>query len=376
MKVLLVTPAFFPHRSGVVTQVSKLAKALRNYNYSVEILTAYPKFIGSSSYQDIPVHYSFSISPNKQYIFSPALIATFVRRKDFDLVHAWDYQSFPSHFIALSKFLFHAKIPFCFSPQYHMTGGTLFRTGLRFALKSFGDFAFRVANKVICISHYELNNLLKCFTIERGKLEVIPLGIDLDETKLTNSCEPKEYLQLLYVGRLERYKGVHLLLSALSLLKKGDVRLSIVGDGPFKNELEKLKRKLHLEKRVSFLGHVSDMELDRIYRESDVFVLPSIVESFGLVISEAMSYGKTIISTNVGFMYDICLVNRLQRRLLLSMPPTSKEIADRIRFVLQSPGLTKEIAYRNLQILRSKYSWKEVGEKINKTYTQLTTGHN
>ena len=371
MRLLFVTPVFYPHRSGAVTQLHKLAKTLQSYGHYVEILTAYPSAVGSVHYDGIPVEYNFSISPGKAYNFSPAIVATFLKKRNFDLVHAWDYQSFPCHFIALSRYLFDRRIPFCFSPQYHMVGGTQLRTALRLSFKLFGRFVFREANKIICISRYELKNLQAAFSLDEKKIEMIPLGIDLKTTNPGMRQEPSGNLQVLYVGRLEKYKGIDLLLKALPLLKDESVQLVIVGRGSYESDIMKLAKNLHIEKKVTFCGHVSDAELDRIYQESDVLALPSLFESFGLTMAEAVSYGKVVISTNVGFMYDLCQINEMQRALLLPMPPSPLDIADKIKIVIHSPDLAQQIASRNFRILASEYSWKRVGERINNLYMQL-----
>jgi glycosyltransferase involved in cell wall biosynthesis len=372
MRILLVPPVFYPHRSGAVTQVHKLAKTLQSHEHYVEILTAYPSYVGFCYYDNILVNYSFSISPDKAYNFSPTIIAALIRKRKFDLVHTFDYQSFPAHFIALSRSLFSKKTKLCFSPQYHQIGGTPFRTALRLGFKVFGNLVFHEADRVICISHYELKNLLSAFRIPERKLAVIPLGIDLKSKVSPRVGDPSRGLQLIYVGRLEKYKGVHLILEALSLLADKSIKLSIIGRGSYEDELRKMTQNLDLGNSVSFQSGVSDKELDCLYRKSDSLILPSLFESFGLTIAEAMSYGKPVISTNVGFMYDLCQTNKMQQALLLPMPPTSEAIADKIRFLLNSPVLAQKIAARNLEILSSVYSWEKVSERIESMYTLLT----
>lgn len=257
-----------------------------------------------------------------------------------------------------------------------MVGGTQLRTALRLSFKLFGRFVFREADKIICISRYELKNLQSAFSLDGKKIELIPLGIDLRETNPGIGRKSLRNLQVLYVGRLEKYKGIDLLLEALPLLKGEAIQLVIVGQGSFESDLMKLAKDLNLEKRITFCGHVSDAELDRIYKESDILALPSLFESFGLTMAEAVSYGKVVISTNVGFMHDLCQINEMQRALLLPMPPSPSDIADKIRIVLRSPDLAQEIVSRNFGIVASEYSWKRVGERINDLYMQLIRARN
>nr|MDO8132623.1 glycosyltransferase family 4 protein [Candidatus Njordarchaeum guaymaensis] len=260
MDVLLVSPVFLPHRSGAVTLVCRLAESLKEEGHNVEILAAYPRRSGTSLYKGIRVRHAFSISPGTTYAFSPTLVAT-LRKRRFDVVHAFDYQSFPCHFIALSKFIFHSEIPFCFSPQYHPIGGTAFRSGMRSVLKYFANFVFQQSDKIICLSNHERLSMLENLDVQKEKIDVVPLGLDLDDKRIPAARQRTGSLRLLYVGRLERYKGVQLILWALSRLEEKDVELSVVGYGTFADELRRLANRLDLGRRVTFLGRIDDTKL-------------------------------------------------------------------------------------------------------------------
>lgn len=117
---------------------------------------------------------------------------------------------------------------------------------------------------------------------------------------------------ILYLGRLVRYKGVNYLIKAFSKLRKDrdDVKLLIVGDGDFKNSLEGLVRELGTL-NIEFMGACDPKDKFYYYDICDVFVLPSVwcpsyCEAWGLVLNEAMQFGKPIISTDaVGSAFDL-----------------------------------------------------------------------
>lgn len=130
-------------------------------------------------------------------------------------------------------------------------------------------------------------------------------------------AEPAE-LRLLTVGRLIESKGIHHLIRALAGLPptRRPVRLTIVGSGPEENELKELVKRLKLE-RVRFAGFVDQAELPAYYAESDVFVFPTLDDTFGLVLLEAAASGLALIASNkaggtqdfiednkVGFVFD------------------------------------------------------------------------
>ncbi|MDQ6948998.1 MAG: glycosyltransferase [Actinomycetota bacterium] len=111
-------------------------------------------------------------------------------------------------------------------------------------------------------------------------------------------------LRVLFVGRLIYYKGVEVLLQALAQLE--GVTLTLVGDGPLRQDLERKASALGLASSVRFMGVVSDDALLDIYSSHDVFVLPSVsrAEAFGLAMAEAMASGLPAVSTSLGTATD------------------------------------------------------------------------
>jgi len=109
---------------------------------------------------------------------------------------------------------------------------------------------------------------------------------------------------ILYCSRIIKLKGLEYLIKSFALLEENmnDVFLLIAGDGPFKKECEQLAKKLSI-KNILFTGYVDPRDVGDYYRACDVFVLPSIFlsgqyEGWGLVINEAMAFGKPIVTTD------------------------------------------------------------------------------
>ena len=130
---------------------------------------------------------------------------------------------------------------------------------------------------------------------------VVPNLVDTDffAPSSTPSTDP---VDLLCVAHLDRKKGVDVLLSALSVLEKEGLRLSlrIVGDGPERASLERSARQLGVADRVTFTGLASRLEVRKAMWNARVFVLPSRVETFGLVLAEAMACGLPVVATRSG----------------------------------------------------------------------------
>ena len=159
--------------------------------------------------------------------------------------------------------------------------------------------------------------------------------------------------RLLYVGRQDYKKGVGVLIEAMSILHKRGCQatLSIVGTGPNGTAFEKLVRDLGLDEAVDFRGYVRQRaELWQVYREHDVFVLPSFSEGMPQVIIEAFASGLPVVATNVGGIPD--LVNPGGGLLV---PPRDKDaLADAIERVLSDEAYRRACALRNLDVARVK----------------------
>jgi glycosyltransferase involved in cell wall biosynthesis len=184
-------------------------------------------------------------------------------------------------------------------------------------------------------------------------VSVIPHGLRLRPTHGLSQEAARRSLDLLpdepvvlYVGRLLRIKGVHHLLGAFPrvLARFPLVRLLIVGDGEEGQDLQTSARRLGLGPRVAFLGSLPHEDVIRCMRAADVFVLPSLVESFGIVLLEAMGCGLPVVASRVmGIPY---LVEDGLNGFLV--PPTDEEaLADRITALLSDPDLRARMREQN-----------------------------
>lgn len=114
-----------------------------------------------------------------------------------------------------------------------------------------------------------------------------PTGLDL----LAND----QVINLVYVGNLIEIKGVHILIKAIKALRDDNIQLLIVGSGPWEHKLRNLAGN---DKRVVFCGHLEGQEKRNIFKESHIFVLPSLHEPWGFVVNEAIEWGMPVITTN------------------------------------------------------------------------------
>ncbi len=151
---------------------------------------------------------------------------------------------------------------------------------------------------------------------------------------------------ILFVGRLVERKGLEYLIKSLPEIKNTSIYLVIAGAGILLDELKKITSSLGLDDRITFYGSPTDEELGQLYDVSDVFVLPSIIDSrgetegLGLVIPEAMESGLPVIATSVGGIPNIL---KNEHNGLLVKPNDSKTIAVAIDRILSDKLLREKI---------------------------------
>lgn len=282
MNVVQVCPTYFPYVGGVETHVKNISERLAK-KYDVSVFTTDPsvKLPKREEINGVRVRRFKSFAPNEAYYFSLEMLRQ-LRKVKSDIVHGHAYHAFPLFFSKYAQ-----KKRFIVTPHYHGFGHTFIRNFLFKFYKPLGKKVLQEADKVICVSSYEKGNLLNDFKIEEKKIVVIPNGINKEEFKNIEK-KKKNCKKLLYVGGIEKYKGIGYLVRALPKLDK-EVFLEIVGKGTYKKELVKLVNRLGLKKRVTFIQDLSREELLKKYADADLFVLLSKHEAFGISVAEALA---------------------------------------------------------------------------------------
>lgn len=301
MRVCQVCQRFYPYIGGVETHVKEISKRLAQGGIDVEVFTTDPsgKLQKTEIVDNVLVRRFRSFAPYEAYYFSPKL-EQYLREghKSFDIVHAHNYNAFPSlHAVRARK-----MGSFVFTPHYHEAAHTFARRMLHIPYRLLGKQIFEKADKIICVSEYEKCLVLKGFRVDKSKIVMIPNGINIsDFGKYTK--RPKSGRIILYVGRLEKYKGVQYLIQALASLS-ADIQLQIVGSGPYQSNLLKLATRLGLQDRVKFFHNLSQDELFQKYADADLFALLSNHEAYGIVVAEALCSGVPCIVANTSALSE------------------------------------------------------------------------
>ena len=206
----------------------------------------------------------------------------------------------------------------------------------------------------------------------RKKCEVIPFGVDLskfekfDEKKVENL--KKKYGDfVLFVGRLNYYKGLNYLIEAMKDIK---ANLVIIGEGSEKENLSSKIKDLGL-KNVHLLPFQLDTELLNFYKACSVLVLPSIFksEAFGMVLIEAMAYGKPVISTELGT--GTSFVNQDGITGFVVPAKDSQVLAQAIKKILENKKLAQEFGQNAFKRVTEEFSLEKMLEKVAAVYKAI-----
>lgn len=203
----------------------------------------------------------------------------------------------------------------------------------------------------------------------KSKSDVVPLGIDLQS--INRSATYGDDLPngpiILFVGRLVYYKGVEYLIDAVELL---DGHLLIVGEGPQRQELEHQVKERGLCNQVTFLGFVSESDLDGLYQAAQIFVLPSVEpsEAFGIVQLEAMAHGLPVVNTNLPT--GVPWVSQDGKTGITVPPRNTKALAAALEELLQDDERRDVLGSTARKRVEKMFTREQMLNKIEKIYEE------
>lgn len=219
--------------------------------------------------------------------------------------------------------------------------------------------------KVITVSNFSRKKLIES-GVPPHRVEVIPNGVDVekyDEVKIRKSDKPR----VIYVGRLIRYKHVDDLLIAFSRLDL-DAELYVVGEGPEKENLEALAKKLGIDKKVAFTGFMSEPRKIELLKSSHVLVLPSTTEGFGIVLVEAMAAKTPVIAADIPVLRE--LVKDGETGLLFK-PRDVEELKTKLALMLGDRTLRDRFSKNAYNLVKKEFTWDRIVEKLEDLYSTI-----
>jgi len=295
MKVLQVSTTYGSHFGGVAEHVRNISERLaRKHDVTVACTDPVGGLQKEEVVNGVQIKRFKSWAPSAAYFVSPDL-AKYLKQSsgDFEIVHAHNYHAFPALYAAQAK----SSNSFIFTSHFHGGGHTFLRDLMHVPYKYVGKRIFERADRVVCVSRYEKSLVKKTFKVEDKKITIIPNGLDPNEFEGLSKNKEHNYRSILYVGRLEKYKGLQYVIKSLQVLDQ-DICLEVVGTGPYEKALMKLANNLRVTDRIRFFKALSRKELLERYAAAQVVVLLSRHEAYGMCVGEALAARTPCIVAN------------------------------------------------------------------------------
>lgn len=339
MKIGLVCPYNIAVGGGVQEIVRAQYYELKRRGHAVKVITPQPRdgsglpgedilFVGAATDFRSPTHTSLQVAAS----VDGEVIQQMLEHEAFDILHFHEpwvpvlSRQILTRSNTVNIATFHAKVPETLMSRTVIRVVTPYMKSVLKYLHEFTAVSDSAAEYVSSLSDVPIT--------------IIPNGIDLKHYTWHVKPATDSPKVILYIGRLERRKGVKYLLQAYSLLiqQDPDVTLIIAGDGPDREKLELLAEDLKLT-NVNFLGYISDELKLELLHQADIFCSPAVYgESFGIVLLEAMASGVVAVAGNnsgyASVMQELGAVS-------LVNPHDASEFARRLQLLLNEPKLRK-----------------------------------
>jgi D-inositol-3-phosphate glycosyltransferase len=235
------------------------------------------------------------------------------------------------------------------------------------------------AHRVVAFSTHERDAMVRLYDADADRIVMAPCGVDLNLFRPLDQSESRQRLGLnggkvlLYVGRLERLKGLDLLLQTAAQLEScDDLKMLVVGgavNGDLAiDDLWALARSLEVEDVCDFVGRVDQEDLPLYYNAADVCIVPSYYESFGLAALESMACGTPVVATRVGGLSTI--VQHGSTGYLKSWR-CPEAFANSLEMIISSVALRRSMGLAARRRAEGM-GWDQVAARIQQIYGSLT----
>jgi len=309
MKIVIVC---YPTFGGSGVMATELGMSLVDHGHEVHFI-AYKKPVKLNDLNENLYFHKVNVPDYPLFSFVPYELALstklvgIVKKYSIDLLHV--HYAIPHAYAAYmaKKMLKDQSINIPIVTTLHGTDITL--VGNHPSYKTAVTFSINKSDVVTCVSNSLKNDTLNQFDI-KNKIKVIPNFIDMnkyivqqDLCLIENPIPSKEFI----ISHVSNFRPVKNVLNVIKIFnniqKKLNVRLLMIGEGPEKLKAERMCDDLKISHLVDFLGNTSQVEKNLCH--SDLFLLPSSTESFGLAALEAMASKVAIISSNAGGLPEI-----------------------------------------------------------------------
>lgn len=373
MKVAHIVCAYPPYKGGMGNSVYNFADVLAREGHKITVFTPdYCVQCAIKKDENIDV---VRLKPLLKLGNAAILPQLLWQLKGFNIIHL-HYPFFGSvELVMLRKILSGRKVKLIV--HYHMDTiskgwkGVIFGFSRVFVL----PVLVRLSDTITCASldYVKHSALSSYYKKHKDKFKQTLFGVDLVRFHPRESKKEKNTKTILFVGSLDKahyFKGIKNLLKAVSILRSKlsfEIDLNIVGRGDLLDYYKFLAKKYKVEDIVNFADSVEDSVLPEFYNYCDVFVLPSINqgEAFGLVLLEAMASGKPVVASNLP---GVRSVFKSGEHGLVVKPNDVDDLVEKLKAILKDDELGQRFGKAGRELIEKKYTWEEVGKRLDLIY--------
>jgi len=380
VKILMVSPYFYPEGGGAEFYMYKIAEKLSE-EHEISVLCAKKQEkhpLGSNERIKINIlKHDFRISTTPVSLTLLKDIISFMKKNDFDLCNTNYYLPYFPDMATIACKL--CKLPAIITWHNDIYVKGFLKIMATLYNYSLNKITLNLVDKIITPSPYcyRESHFLSGF---REKLVWIPPGVDLEKYMNTPHIPihkiykiPPDHKILLFVGVMNKstsHKGVETLIRAFKNLKNSKTCLIMVGKGNMIPHYKKYCEKLDIADKIIFTGFVKEELLVNLYRNCNILILPSttVQEGFGMVLIEANACGKPVIGSKIG---GIKYVIKDGETGLLVPAGDPKALAKAIMKLLEDEELAKKMGSKGKKMVEKNYTWDKAAKMTEKVYREV-----
>jgi glycosyltransferase involved in cell wall biosynthesis len=280
------------------------------------------------------------------------------QQEKFDIIHGHDWTSVlacvRAQKISRKPYVYHAH-----ALEFDRSGENI--NQIVYDMEKYG---METADHVIAVSHYTKENIIRRYGLSPEKITVVHNAVSRGESEVLARTNKKDAEKLvLFLGRITFQKGPDYFVEAASLVLQSmtGVHFAMAGAGDMMPQMIEKVAGLQMGSHFHFTGFLQGQDVERIFAMSDLYVMPSVSEPFGISPLEAMLYDVPVIISRQSGVAEI-----LHHALKVDFWNV-RELADKMIALLRHPSLGDEMSARAREELKN-IKWEQAAEKIIAVY--------
>jgi len=364
LRVAHIVGYYPPHLGGMESVVEELARIQAQEGMDVQVITSN---IGART---LPKGFEDEITVNRLYGINiahtpimPNLFFRLLRLKNDTIIHLHVAQAFVPEVIWLVARLRRMR----YIAHVHIDVGPSGRVG--FLLKIYKPLllsrVLRMADLVVVFNEEQKNSIKERYGITPEKVKIVPNGVRrefFNDKRRSLHAKP----HLLFLGRLDVQKNPQQLLESLVGISDKFIT-TIVGVGELEDDLKSMVKKMHLT-NITFYGRANRKEAMKLYRQADIFVMPSLIEGMPLALLEAMAMGLPVVGNDVVGIRSV--VQDGKNGILVPLNDTDAMRNALLAITLDGQRFSamSESGHK----MAMKYSWPQVAQQFHELYKEMS----